>query len=54
MIQTSTVFDGSTRVTDGHKDRQMDVWAIAYSKLSIHRVSKKTVPTYIWLLVCQI
>jgi len=35
IIETSTVFDWSTRVTDRQTDWRTDRWAIAYSSLSI-------------------
>ena len=46
MILTSTVFDWSTRVTDGRTDG----WAIAYTRYSIYAVARKNV-SYTLILV---
>jgi len=41
MILASTVFDWSTRLTDGQTDRQTDGRAIAYARYSIYAVARK-------------
>jgi len=44
VILGSTVFDWSTRVTDGQTDRQTDGIAMAYTRYSIYAVARKNLP----------
>jgi len=48
MILTLTVFDWSTRVSDGRTDRQTDGRAIAYARYSIFAVARKKQTKIMW------